>query len=162
VPTRGRETLTRTLASLTAQIGDGDEILVVRDHDAPWGNKVRDKTIPRCAGSHIWFMDDDDVAAEGALEAIRSQVGEQPDLIHVFRMRYADGYVLWGEPNLHLGNVGTPMMVVPNVPGKIGRWDLKADGGCNDFYFLEQTVGLQGGPVVWHEQIVAEIRPDSP
>lgn len=156
VPTCGRESLTQTLASLAPQIGDGDELIVLRRDDAPWGHAARDEAMPRCNGTHLWFMDDDDIAAPGALTTIREKVGVDPDTIHIFRMQNSGGGVYWSDPVARYGNVGTPMMVVPNVPGKLGVWN---DNGVyeGDWKFLSSTLKLRGDTPVFHREIVALI-----
>ncbi len=155
VATGGRPTLTRTLESLAPQLEHGDEILCIRNNEAPWGHATRDEAMGRAKGSHLWFMDDDDIAADFALSEIRLTVAEQPDAVHVFKMKHGDR-VLWKDPVVRIGNVGTPMMVVPNVPESLGRWGTvyEADG-----HFLVETLGLRGDQPVFHEQIVALIRP---
>lgn len=158
VPTCGRDTLPRTLASVGSQLHDGDEMLVVRRDDAPWGNATREDSIPRCDGTHIWFMDDDDVAAPGALDAIHAAIGKEPDRVHLFRMRRGED-VFWRMPVAEIGNVGSPMIVVPNTPGKLPRW------GDDDLYeadgrFLLETLALRQEQPVFHEEIVALVRPE--
>lgn len=155
VATSGRPTLTRTLASLAPQLEHGDELLVIRNNEAPWGHATRDEAITRANGSHLWFMDDDDIATDDALSVIRSEVAAEPDSVHVFRMQQ-NQLLLWKDPVVRVGNVGTPMMVVPNVPGKIGGWGTRyeADGD-----FLLETLSLRGDTAVFHEHIVALIRP---
>ncbi len=155
VATSGRETLTRTLASLAPQLEHGDELLVIRNNEAPWGHKTRDEAMHRANGTHLWFMDDDDIAADFALSEIRLTVAEDPDRVHVFKMKHGN-LVLWKDPVVRIGNVGTPMMVIPNRQGKLGRWGTayEADG-----QFLLETMYLRGDQPVFHDQIVALIRP---
>ncbi len=155
VATSGRDTLTRTLASLAPQLEHGDELLVIRNDEAPWGHATRDEALGRAKGSHLWFMDDDDIAADLALAEIRIAVSKQPDAVHIFRMKQGN-LILWRQPVVRIGNVGTPMMVIPNVPGKLGRWGTvyEADG-----HFIAETLAIRGDEPVFHEQIVALIRP---
>jgi hypothetical protein len=84
---------------------------------------------------------------------------EHPGRIGIFRMRYLDGKVLWTEPVVRLRNVGTPMLCVPNVPGKLGRWESPAYPRVADYEFLRRTIDLQGEPI-FREEIVAHIRSD--
>ncbi len=108
-------------------------------------------------------MDDDDVYTPDAFSAMREFALKSPGRIGIFRMRYEYwrhgwyGQVVWEEPVLRWGNVGTPMFVVPNVPGKLGRWDSKFHWG--DWAFIQETVTLQGDPV-FCDAVVARIRPD--
>lgn len=116
--------------------------------------------MPRCLGTHLWWMDDDDVATEGALAIIREKVARQPERIHIFKMQYngKHGGILWADNHLTMGNVGGTMAVVPNVPGKLGSW-VHPGIHCGDYHFLKQTLELQGGPPVFHPDIIAIIRP---
>jgi hypothetical protein len=69
--------------------------------------------------------------------------------------------ILWRDRTLEFGNVGTPMMVVPNLPDKLGVWEpytpgMPEPGG--DYTFLQGCVNMMGDPV-WRDEIVAVIRP---
>jgi hypothetical protein len=167
--TSGRPTLTRAIASLAPQLEHGDEMLIVRRDNTPWGNQARDDAIPRCAGTHLWWMDDDDMAATNALAIIRQAVAADPGTIHIFRMAYEDRpVIIWQEQRFECGWVGGPMCVVPNTPGLLGQWQhnhaypgFKA-GECGDWHFLSRTLELLGRPPVWHTNIIARIRvPDN-
>jgi hypothetical protein len=159
--TCGRDTLTRALASVAPQLGDGDELLVIRNDNAPKGNATRDEAIKRAAGTHLYWLDDDDVLADNALETIRLGVAEDPDTVHIFRMqgdlhRNGASEVLWAEPVVRFANVGGSQCVVPNVPGKLGMWAGDAGG---DFRFLTETLELLGRDPIFHPEVIAQIRP---
>ncbi len=165
--TNGRDTLTRTLASLAPQLGDGDELLVLRRDGVPWGNATRDEAMARATASHLWWMDDDDIATEGALEAIRQGVAEDPETVHIFKMQgrlyHGDQeFVLWEEPKVEFCRVGGTMCVVPNIPEKLGTWvhtERDPPGRCGDWHFLTQTLERLGREPCFHEDIIARIRP---
>lgn len=174
IPTIGRDTLPRTLDS----IPDGVEVVVVADGDDAFdkaeslvadrdvllvrteqtntvGHHQRAYGMTLATGEWLAFMDDDDVYTPDGVETILGELGEP--CVHVFRMRFKDGnQVLWGEKNLVVGNVGTPMFVVPNDPARLGRWNPKR---CGDFDFVNETALLHDGRVVWHEQVISVIRP---
>ncbi len=155
VATCGRPTLSRTLESLAPQIEHGDEILVIRNDEAPWGHATRQEALSRAKGSHLWFMDDDDIAADFALTEIRLTVAEQPDRVHIFLMKQGD--VVFGLTKMaRVGHIGTPMVVVPNQEGKLGRWGTRYE---SDGDFFLETLALRDEDPVWHDQIVALIRP---
>lgn len=113
------------------------------------------------SGTHILRIDDDDVYVPGALNVVRRVVSGQPDKIAIFRMRaVVKRYlydVIWREPTIALGNVGTPMIVVPNLKGRVGTW---GETYCGDLEFICTTVekhpDRQGG-IVWSEEIIADI-----
>ena len=88
--------------------------------------------MPRARGSHLAFMDDDDVYARDALEKMRRFAREHPGRIGLFKMRHVVGTTHWVEnqPVLRYGNISTQIIVVPNVPGKLGHWhELPRPGG---------------------------------
>jgi hypothetical protein len=74
-------------------------------------------------------------------------------------MRYLDGRVLWTEPVLRLRNVSSQMLCVPNVRGKLGRWESPEYERVADYEFVRATADLQGEPI-FREEIVAHIRSD--
>ena len=159
VPTRGRRTILPALESITEQLEPGDEVLVRCSRDEDFGNTARQSMIERAKGTHLLFMDDDDQFARGALATMRSFAREHPGRIGIFRMRYLDGRVLWTEPVLRLRNVSSQMLCVPNVPGKLGRWESPEYERVADYEFIRATAELQGEPI-FREETVAHIRSD--
>lgn len=151
VASSGRGSLKRTLASIAPQLHPGDELLVDVNDDAPWGHSARNRMMPRAEGDFLLFIDDDDVYVDGAFETIRGAISGEPARVHMFRMRYATGGVLWQTPTVECGNVSTQMVCAPNRPGQLGRWGDRYQG---DFDFIVSTVRLQGKPV-WHEDVIA-------
>jgi glycosyltransferase involved in cell wall biosynthesis len=158
VPTSGRKTLRGTLESLVSQLEPGDEVIVLRDGAGDYGHSARNSAMPRAKGTHLLFQDDDDQYANGAIAEMRRFAREQPDRIGIFRMRYPDGRLLWADPELRYKNVSTQTFLIPNVPGKLGRWETDGlrDG---DYVFIEETVGLQGDPV-FCDHVVTHVRSD--
>ena len=159
VPTRGRRTILPELDSITEQLEPGDEVIVRASRDEDFGNAARQSMIERAKGTHLVFMDDDDQFARGALATMRAFARENPGRIGIFRMRYLDGRVLWTEPELRLRNVSSQMLCIPNVPGKLGRWESPEYERITDFEFVRATAELQGEPI-FREEIVAHIRSD--
>ena len=157
VPTCGRRTLGRTLESIHSQMVPGDELLVDANCD-PWGDHARERMMAKATGTWLLFMDDDDVYASGALDLVRTAIEPERHAMHIFRMAYQDlgGRTLWTDREIHYGNVGTPMVVVPNIPAKLGRWsEFNHYGG--DFDFIQSTARQM--PVEWHEDVIAIVRP---
>jgi hypothetical protein len=173
VPTSGREQLYRTIDSI--ETWPGDEILLVgapelrlseRDFVrarpeirvidcAPgydWGSTERNYVTPMARGSYLSFMDDDDEYVPGTRAVLETAMNGNPS---IFRMRYQNGGVLWGEPEIRCGNVGTPMVFVPNVLDRIGQWGPNVGGDC-DYMFR-----LKWAPeeFTWREEVIALIRP---
>ena len=185
IPTTGRQTLCQAMLSLSCQLQPGDEILVVSDGPSPearrlatatglshsfyesdypehncghrCGNACRNFAMPLARGDDLAFLDDDDIFLPGALAAIRENSRAFPDRPLVFRMVTARGQVLWKQPALQFGNIGTPMLVVPNNPARLGQWGDRSGG---DFTFAATTAALYPpDALVWREEIICLCRP---
>ena len=159
VATSGRPSLAATLDSVAEQLEPGDELLVRCSNDDEFGHRTRQALMERARGSHLVFMDDDDQFARGALAAMRRVAQEHPGRVAIFRMRYLDGHVIWTDPELRGRNVSTQMFLVPNLPGKLGRWENPEYLRMADWSFIEETARLQGEPL-FCEEIVAHFRSD--
>jgi glycosyltransferase involved in cell wall biosynthesis len=177
IPTIGRPTLKTTLRSIRRQNRGDIEIIVVSDGPLPsaqriarltgatfiegprtqrWGNAQRMIGIEAATGRYLMFIDDDDRHRRRAFKQIRAAISETPDRIVVFRMT-RDGKVLWRERVVKHTNQGTPQLLVPNVPARLGSW-LTFDRYESDFDFLTECVALQGEPI-WSEAIIADCPP---
>jgi glycosyltransferase involved in cell wall biosynthesis len=160
VATRGRKTLKRTLRSIARQVLPGDEVLVLCDDSGDAGDTPRMKAMPRARGSHLAFIDDDDVYVPDALEKLRRFARENPGRICIFKMKHPVGTTHWreDEPVLRHANVSTQTFLVPNVPGKLGRWHetVTSEGRRRhgDYVFITETAALQGEPVFVDEVTV--------
>lgn len=175
IPTLGRPSLEATLRSCA----EADEIVVVLDTSrggslpcrlpanavfaegifgVTGGHAGRVHGIGLATGTHLAFMDDDDVYAPGAIDVMREAACDRPV---IFRMdHYAHG-ILWRAPRIEFGNVSTQMYLVPNDPWRLGSWTphmpgLKEPGG--DYTFIRETCALMGDPV-WREEITSVLRP---
>jgi hypothetical protein len=51
------------------------------------------------------------------------------------------------------------MLCVPNIPGKLGRWESPDYPRVADYEFVRGTAELQGEPI-FREEVVAHIRSD--
>ncbi len=184
VPTCGRSTLERTLTSIKAAgFHRRDQVIVVGDGHQPkaraialkWrtalattyletdptrcaGHAQRNAAMKVASGSHLISIDDDDTYRPGALEAVRAAAELHPGRFLIFRMqshtpRHPWG-TLWNYKGASLGNVGTPMMVAPNVKGKLGRWGDRYEG---DFDFLESTLAHYPEGPVWLEDVIVDV-----
>ncbi len=182
IPTSGRRSLRRTLRRLRREDAGDLEVIVVSDgpqpvaekiagrlsrrwpdlryHEGPathnWGNAQRMAGIERARGSHLMFIDDDDVTVRGAFAAIRREVARNPDRILLFRVK-RHGELLWRTPAVAFGNVSTQQVVIPNRPGSVGSW-LSRDVYESDLDFIRECVALQGEPV-WAADVIAIVDP---
>jgi hypothetical protein len=147
----------RTLESITTQLDPGDELFVLRDDSGDAGDTPRNETMHRAAGSHLLFMDDDDVYVPGAFAKMRRFANENPGRIGIFRIEYTTGPKRWQVPELKNRNVSTQIFLVPNVPGKLGVWEHRGTVH-GDYVFIEETARLQGEPV-FVDEVTVRVRP---
>lgn len=187
VPTTGRPTLSRTLRSIIdAGLDPADEVVVMGDGpqkeavdivnfyrqffpivygETPnlghVGHPIRNHVMDMAKGTHFLTIDDDDEYTAGALARMRATIGLNPGRVHIFKMRGAAprhcyGYC-WRSKDVVCGNVGTPMIVAPNVKERLGRWGERYIG---DFDFYTSTIEKQEGKldsVVWVDDVIANI-----
>jgi glycosyltransferase involved in cell wall biosynthesis len=157
VPTAGKATLPRTLESIAPQLRPGDEILVVCNRDMDFGAKARNEAMPRAKGTHLAFLDDDDEFKSDALEKMRHFAAANPGRIGIFREELADLSLHWKEPVLRIGNVGTVLFFVPNMPDKLGVWaPYEGDWRPCDWMFISSTVERMGEPIFVDEVTVRQ------
>ena len=76
-------------------------------------------------------------------------------------MRYVDnrGDILWKDPVVMEGNIGTPSLVMPNRPAWLGQWGDRYEG---DYDFLRSTLDHWPGgeaELVWCTDVIADCRP---
>lgn len=131
-----------------------------------FGNAQRDRGLAFATGrsTHLAFLDDDDAWTFGAIDRIRERVSDDESHAHVFRADWGPGHhwhgTLWTEREFRVGNVGTPMLVVPNRPYVRSWMDGNGLGVVSDFGWMSAAVGELDG-VCWWEDVVAVVRPYS-
>jgi glycosyltransferase involved in cell wall biosynthesis len=162
--TAGRETIKHTLASIAPQLEPGDELYVLHDDSGDAGDTPRNQTMHRARGSHLLFMDDDDVYVPDALARIRRFADENPGRIGLFKMKHVVGTTHWHERAIYYGNVSTQTFCIPNVPGKLGRWHRtqrpnRTELYIGDYVFLKETIELQGEPI-FVDEVTVLVRPE--
>lgn len=136
-------------------------------HDAgghTWGHCEGNVGIEAARGSnYLTFNDDDDVYAPGAFDAIRRAIADDAAAaephVHIFRFMPP-----WRSPlpegrTVARGRIGGHCLVVPNLPGKVGRLGKEYEG---DFDLIEDTLARWGGSdaAVFHDAIIAITRPE--
>jgi hypothetical protein len=172
VPTIGRASLARTLESIETL--PGDEILVVASMDTnthnqsfvmnnpyvrclhcppghDWGHSERNFATPFARGAYLAHIDDDDIYAPAARAAMADAIERTPGRPTLFRMRFPNGITLWQEPVLRCGNIGTPCILIPNEPAKLGLFRPFVGGDCA---YLEEMAWPQS-EIVWRPEIIA-------
>ena len=175
VATVGRPTLEATLNSIVSQTLPGDQVLVIGATQdignraakfgctfvqAPpgkdWGASERALAVPHATGDYLAFLDDDDVYLPGARTAMGKAMAQHPGRPTIFKMKISwTGGTLWVDPELRMGNVGTPMFFLPNQPEKLGKWGRRYG---NDFEFIS-TCKWMNEQFVWDSTVISLIRP---
>lgn len=182
IPTIGRRSLERALASIVWQLGPLDEIILVGDGPQKlarrismafpgisyyeteptrcWGHAQRNLGMSVAKGSHLCFLDDDDIWLPHGRESIKNGLHEDPDKLLFFRMKHMKK-TLWKTREIAYGNVSTQMYVFPNDPHKLAIWRPRPDtenGGGGDFLFALETAALwPPGSTVFIEDMVAQL-----
>jgi hypothetical protein len=181
VPTCGRRTLKRALRSALPQLEPGDEIQVVGDGPQPVaraicdalacpalhfsetaapahdvGGTPRHQGMARARGDYLAFLDDDDTYLAGALARLHGAMDHQPGLPFLWRFIDHNGGVLWAHELVKFGNVGTPCILFPNDPARLGVW---RPGRGGDYWFIKSTLDLYPFQAVqWKQPIVQDAR----
>ena len=149
IASSGRKSLQATIDSIVPQLTPGDELLVDVNDDAPWGHKARNRMMPRANPDNgLCFIDDDDTYKPGALNVMRNAFAKNPDIIHMFRMQYEDGHLLWTLCEVIVGNVSTQMFVVPYSVAQKATW---GDQYIGDFDFISDA--KKYAHVLWHNDV---------
>jgi glycosyltransferase involved in cell wall biosynthesis len=162
-PTLGRESLKTMLDSVLPQIMDRDEVIVIGDGPQPrakeickaakssrvtyyevpftgnYGNPARNDAIQKAKGTHLFFVDDDDVVLPEAIPAMRRAADKHPGVPLVFKMHHQLIGIIYRSYRVAYGDISGQMFVVPNVKGKLGRWSGRYSA---DFDFITSTLAL--------------------
>jgi len=169
VPTTGRPSLARTLASIECLVGD--EILIVGDginasgpfirnvqcpRGNDWGHTERNVAQTQARGQYIAHIDDDDWYMPGTRALMQDAIQQALGRPILFRMRFPCGITLWREQKVYCGNVGTPMFLIPNRPTMFGTWGSFVGGDCG---FLE-TSKWPLTDYVWRPEVIAMLGHD--
>lgn len=136
-------------------------------HDAgghTWGHCEGNVGIEAArAGNYLTFNDDDDVYAPGAFAAIRKAIADDAAAgephVHIFRFMPPWRSPLPNGRIVARGQIGGHCLVVPNLPGKVGRLGKEYEG---DFDLIVDTLERWGGSdaAVFHDAIIAITRPE--
>ena len=149
IPSINRKTLCRTISSI--ELWPGDEVLV--EFDLPpsgrWGNDQRNAGMLRAKGDFLAFIDDDDEYVIGHRRMMAKAIEDNPYSLSLFKMQYPNGDILWTIPQKVPGNIGSPMILVPNKPRQLYHW--KDGRNMADFIFVDHWLG----EIVWRDETIA-------
>ena len=174
VPTIGRPSLRDTLSSIKCRLGD--EILLVCNEGTrkylenmpfvvmnpfikfihspqgkDWGHTERNVATPFAKCDYLAHIDDDDWYAPGTRDLMADAIEKTPGRPVLFRMKFPNGITLWRDKRVHCGNVGTPMILTPNEPEKLGQFRSFVGGDCQ--YLLEMK--WLATEIVWRPEVIA-------
>jgi hypothetical protein len=143
----GRQSLGEAVASVVPQLTNEDQLIIEMDWPLTmdYGNRARDLGAAKARTTHVWFLDDDDVALPGALDAMREAIMEDPSTGWVFQVQ-AGGAILPREERIQY-SAGCQCYLVPApAPQWVGRSDLSWANGINS------QIGLK-----WRKAVVASL-----
>ena len=160
VPSMGRRSLGDTVASVIPQLTVEDQLIVEIDWplSGEFGNYARDIAALKARTTHLWFLDDDDVAEPGALVAMRAAIQEDPTCAWFFRVKCGGG-VVWKEERLRSDGQSGQCYLVPKKTGP--EWNAKScpswtsKPNQHDFQWAEQLQATFG--FKWNKAIVADL-----
>lgn len=147
IPAMGRRHLGETVASVVSQLTSEDQLIIEMDWPLTWdyGNQARDTGAARAKASHLWFLDDDDIALPGALQSMREAIMEDPLTGWVFQVE-AGGSIFPESERLQYSG-GCQCYVVPNPAPK---WS-----GSSDLRWAQQVDGTSG--LKWKRTVIARL-----
>lgn len=143
----GRRSLGEAVFSVVGQLTDEDQLIIEMDWPLTldYGNRVRDLGAAKSRTSHVWFLDDDDLALPGALDAMRAAIEKDASTGWVFRVE-SGGRILPDHEQIKY-SAGCQCYVVPNpAPPWTGQTDSSWAHGIN------ARIGLK-----WSEAIIAKL-----
>lgn len=160
VPSIGRPSLGATVASVVPQLTHEDQLIVEVDWplSGDFGNYARDLAADRSRTTHLWFLDDDDVALPGAMDAMRAAILEDPTCAWFFKVKCGGG-VVWKEERLRSDGQSGQCYLVPKKAGP--EWNAKRFPGWtsrpmqHDYQLAEQLQAIFG--FKWNKAIVADL-----
>jgi glycosyltransferase involved in cell wall biosynthesis len=142
------------------EVWPGDEVLV--EFDLPptgmWGNPQRNKAMARATGDYLAFIDDDDYYVPGHRQIMEDTINENPGKPILFRMKYPSGRVIWKVKSNTPGNVGSPMILVPNKKEMLYKW--YSGRNMADVIFT-MNWKWPAEEVVWSDKVIALLGHDN-
>lgn len=124
-------------------------------HD--WGHAQMNRGVAVAGKDWIVTNDDDDIFAPGAFNTIRAEIKKLARPMPIlFKYRHYSGWVCPVAKDVTKGRIGGHSIVLPNIPGKIGKYGPDYGG---DFDFIKSTIDLWGGEFQWADAVIAWCRP---
>ncbi len=151
IPSIGRESLKKTLASI--EKWPGDEILVIQNNppSGRWGNAERQEGTDKAKADYLAYIDDDDTYVHGARSIMDKVIRENPDRPILFSIKYPSGRILPRKRWVKNGNVSTQMILVPNKKEMLYGWDHYHRYA--DFWFIYRWK-WPASSIVWCSEVL--------
>jgi glycosyltransferase involved in cell wall biosynthesis len=167
------------LDSLLPQLGPNDEIIVISDGPIPeteayvkllwdnrvryftgpktnmWGNQQRNFGIRAATKDYLLFCDDDDAVTPDYLDFIRACCKDNPGRLVCFWMKSKE-FTFGKNHLLNPGQIGGPMMAVPNIPERLGTWNTNAY--TSDYLFQRETRRYYKEDPIWIDRVLYLIK----
>lgn len=153
VPTVGRPSLARALASI--ETWPGDEVLVMQ-HDPPsgaWGNPERQDGTDRANCDYLAYLDDDNAYVPSHRTLMDAAIHEgSREMPILFRVQYPSGRTIWDRRWVKNGNIDSQMILVPNRKDMLHDW--RSRQRFADFHFVNQWAWA-AKTIKWREEVIA-------
>jgi hypothetical protein len=111
-------------------------------------------------GQWLSWLGDDDLYLPGAFESIRQAIELLSEPVPLlFRWISPWKALYWHTPNFYgdaPGHIDAECIVAPNIPEKLGTWGRLYQ---SDFFFIDETIKLHDGKVIYCPEIIAQARP---
>lgn len=123
------------------------------------GQPARNVGVAIAQGTHLVFTQDDNVLLADVLSNMRGLVDAEPDRPHIWRVMPRAGFVVPTVKTITEGCIDGDCFVVPNVPGRLGRWGMRYNG---DFDWITSTLAHYPDGAVFHDDLIAANQDYSP
>jgi glycosyltransferase involved in cell wall biosynthesis len=131
-----------------------------------WGNSQRNLGMKKARGHWLMFIDDDDIYVPDAFKyihkALSKETSAQQATVHIFRMldfQYKR-QVLWQRREPSVGNVGTPMLCLPNLEDFKGMWPDSQDYGSDQMFIQDTLNRWPENKITWEAEVITICRPE--
>ena len=117
-----------------------------------WGHAIRNKH-NQLPGDFVFHIDDDDNIASDCMETLRKTCKNQ-NTIYIFKMNNK-GDIIWNTKEIILGEIGTPMGIIPVKLNSTSVFTYKY-GGDYDFY---KKLEENGNQIEYVDKVIYIVRP---
>jgi hypothetical protein len=122
-----------------------------------WGHGIRNTYQTDCTTDYIHHMDDDDIYSEGVIPGIRQELKANYGKVLICKFRTLGDTVIWKNPSIQFGQVGTPSGFIFNRPEIFGFWGYEYGGDFNFYKEVEEKIGKEN--LVFNPTVVVKTRP---